>query len=506
MSLEKNVLANYLGQGWRALMSLAFVPLYIMYLGIEAYGLIGIFAILQAWLGLLDMGMKPALGREMARFIGGAHNPQSIRDLLRTIEIIGVAIAAVVALGIWAASGWLATDWLTAQNLPVDVVARAFAVMGAVTALSFIESIYVSSIVGLQRQVLQNVVISIMATARGLGAVGVLVWVSPTIDAFFIWQGVISLMTVALYAGVTYRTLPPAPRPARFSRSALTGIWRYAAGMVAITFLALLLTQVDKILLSRLLTLEAFGYYSLAAVVANGLHILTGPIVTAFYPRLVELVTRNEVRSLRTLYHQGAQLVSVLMGGAAAMLIIFGDRVLLLWTGDPSLAQQVAPLMAVLALGTLFNGLMWMPYQLQLAHGWTTLTIKVNIIAVGVLIPAILWVVPTYGAVGAAWVWVTLNAGYLLFAIYFMHRRLLRTEKWRWYLQDLAIPLAAAAATAWLCRLGLSDQLSKLVELSGLLTSYGCVLIAAALAAPMVRIQITRYVPDRVKSICARTI
>ena len=52
-------------------MGLAFIPLYIKYLGVEAYGLIGIFAILQAWLGLLDVGLKPALGQKIgdgARF------------------------------------------------------------------------------------------------------------------------------------------------------------------------------------------------------------------------------------------------------------------------------------------------------------------------------------------------------------------------------------------------------------------------------------------------------
>lgn len=488
-------------------MGLAFIPLYIKYLGIEAYGLIGIFAILQAWLGLLDMGMKPALGREMARFTGGAHNAQSIRDLLRSIEIIGIAIAGVVALGIWTASGWLASEWLTAKNLPVTVVAQAFAVMGAVTALSFIESIYVSAIVGLQRQVLQNVVTSIMATARGLGAIGVLVWVSPTIKAFFIWQGLISLTTVALFAGVVYRTLPPSPRLARFSGSALVGIWRFATGMMAITFLALLLTQVDKILLSRLLTLEAFAHYALAGVVANALYMATGPISAAFYPRFTELVTRGDEHALRTVYHQAAQLVTVLMGSAAVVLIMFSDRVLLLWTAaDPALAHQVAPLMAVLALGTLFNGLMWMPYQMQLAHGWTALTIKINIVAASILVPTILWVVPIYGAMGAAWVWATLNAGYLTFAIYFMHRRLLPTEKWRWYVQDVFIPLATATITAWLCRWVMPDGLDKMIELGGLLLSSGCVLIAAALAAPVVRFQLAQHVPGRIKSITARAV
>ena len=79
-STTKNLATDCLGQGWRALMGMAFIPLYIRYLGIESYSLIGIFAILQAWLGLLDMGMRPALGREMARFNGGAHDAQPRRS------------------------------------------------------------------------------------------------------------------------------------------------------------------------------------------------------------------------------------------------------------------------------------------------------------------------------------------------------------------------------------------------------------------------------------------
>ena len=506
MSLKKNVVANYFGQGWSALMSLAFVPLYIRYLGIESYGLIGIFALLQAWLALLDMGMRPALGREMARFTAGAHNAQSIRDLLRSIELIGIAIAGGIALGIWAASGWLASHWVTAKHLPVGVVAHAFAVMGVVTALQFIQSIYVSSIVGLQRQVLQNIVTSITATVRGLGAVALLAWVSPTIGAFFLWQGLLSMITVALFAGVVYRALPPAPLPARFSGSALVNIRRFAAGIVAITFLALLLTQVDKLVLSRLLTLESFGYYALAGVVANALYMLTGPITTALYPRFTELATNGDEVALRAVYHQGAQLVTVLMGSAAMVLMVFGDRVLRLWTGNPALAQKVAPLMAVLALGTFLNGLMWIPYQMMLAHGWTSLTIKVAIVAVSLVVPAILLVVPAYGAIGAARIWVTLNAGSLMFTIPLMHRRLLRAEKWRWYRQDVALPLAAATATAFLCRWVMPHDLGKLGEFSVLLMTASCVLIAAALAAPRVRNQLALHLPDRIRSFNARTV
>jgi O-antigen/teichoic acid export membrane protein len=492
MSLKTNVIANYFGQGWQALMGVAFVPLYIKYLGMESYGLIAIFAMLQVWLALLDMGMKPALAREMARFTGGAHSPQSIRDLLRSIELIGIAVAAVIVLGVWAASGSLATHWVTAKHLPPAVMAHAFAIMGLVTALRFLQDIYASCCVGLQRQVHQNIVLGATSAVRGLGAVALLAWASPTIEAFFLWQGLVSVFTIALFVGIVYRALPLAPRTARFSALALKNVWRFAAGVMAITLLALLFSQVDKILLSRQLTLESFGYYALAGLVANSLTILTGPITTALYPRFTELHTNHDEIALRHLYHQGAQMVTILAGSAAVILMMFGEAVLLLWTQDPLLSRHVAPLMAILVFSTLLNSVLCIPYQLQLAHGWTSLTVVVNIIAVISMVPAILWVVPIYGTIGAAWMLATTNAGCLLLEIPLMHRRLLRADQWRWCSLDVAAPLTAATAVALLCRWAMPHEMGKAGEFGALLAASACILAAAVAAAPLVRQEITR--------------
>lgn len=493
MSLKRNVLANYFGQAYAAVMALAFVPLYIKYLGIEAYGLIGIFVVLQAWLTLLDMGMKPALAREMARFTGGGLDAQSVWDLLRSVEVIALGIAALTGVGMYLSSAWLANSWVRPEQLSEDAVVQAFVLMGLVVAARFVENIYTNSIAGLQRQVLQNAITIVMATLRGLGSVAVLVWVSPTIEAFFIWQGMVSVATALIFMGVVYKILPNPPRAARFSLSEIRNIWKFAAGMMGITFLTLLLTQIDKILLSRLLTLEAFGYYSLAAVVASGLHIMTAPVASAFYPRFTELITRRDELILREAYHLGAQLVTVLMGSAAVILIVFCERILLLWTADPELTARVAPIAGVLALGTCLNCLLWIPYQMQLAHGWTSLTIRINTVAAILLVPTILWVVPAYGAIGAAWVWVILNSGFLVFSIYFMHRRLLPTEKWLWYRQDIVIPLVVIIAAALSCRWLIPDDLGRVSELGALIVSSGCVLIVAAVAAPLVRKQLGQH-------------
>ncbi|MGH9879537.1 MAG: oligosaccharide flippase family protein, partial [Nitrososphaerales archaeon] len=68
MSLKRNIIANYASQIYVTLIGIVMVPLYVRYMGAEAYGLVGFFAMLQAWFQLLDMGLTPTMARETARF------------------------------------------------------------------------------------------------------------------------------------------------------------------------------------------------------------------------------------------------------------------------------------------------------------------------------------------------------------------------------------------------------------------------------------------------------
>lgn len=468
-------------------MGIAFVPLYIKYLGMEAYGLIGVYAILQAWLTLLDMGMTPTLNREMARYTVGVHTAQSMRDLLRSLEVICFATTLLIGVAIWLSAAWLSDHWLQSKTLPVDEVAQAITIIGFVVALRFLESLYRGAILGLQKQVWLSAVGSGFATLRWGGAVCVLVWVAPSIEAFFVWQGLVSVLTILVFAFAVHRHFPPSTQAARFSWIQLKGIWRFAGGMMATTLLALLLTQVDKIILSGMLSLELFGYYTLAGTIAGMLYQLTGPITQAFYPRFTELAAREDTAGLIRVYHQGAQIVSVLVVPAALMLVFFGENILLLWTGNAVLTHNVAPLLALLVLGAMLNGLMQIPYLLTLAYGWAGFGVRVNSVAVLLLVPAIFWATPRYGAIGAAWVWVVLNSGYLLVSIHLIYQRLLKSEKWRWYLNDVIFPSVSALSVAvvfWLMR---PDSMMKLTEWVWLLASGFFVVFASAMTTPTTR-------------------
>lgn len=479
-AVQRNILVNYLGQAWVAIMGIVFLPVFIKYLGMEAYGLIGVFTLMQSWLALLDMGMTPTLNREMARYTAGAHDTKSIKDLLRSLEIICYSVAFAIAMVVLMASNWLATDWLKVQKLPIETVAQSISIMAFVVALRFIEGIYRGSLFGLQKQVWFNSVSALLATFRQLGAVAILALVSPTIHAFFIWQVLVSLITVLSLGFGVHNALPITNYSPKFSRAAISGIWKFAGGMIGITILSILLTQIDKVLLSKLLTLENFGFYILASTLASVLYMLVGPVTQAIYPRMVELVTLKDQDALISIYHKGCQLITVLAAPLAILLSIYAQGVIFAWSGNTYIASQTAPILSALILGTFFNGLMYMPYQLQLAYGWTSFALKMNTVAVVLLVPAIFYIVPRYGAIGAASIWLALNTGYVLIAMQLMHRRLLKSEKLVWYFFDVLLPIVGVLIVVliseffkplrfdsrmnWLVFLGLTGVSSLLVS------------------------------------------
>lgn len=64
ISLKKNTIANYIGQFYNMFIGIAILPAYMTYLGAEAFGLIGFFTMLSAWMMLLDVGLSATISKE----------------------------------------------------------------------------------------------------------------------------------------------------------------------------------------------------------------------------------------------------------------------------------------------------------------------------------------------------------------------------------------------------------------------------------------------------------
>jgi len=165
-----------------------FVPLYLKFLGIEAYGLIGFYSTLLGVLALADMGLTATLSREMARLEAREGADGEMGDLLRTYESIYLGISLGLAAAIWFAAPSIAGRWLQAGALPLGEIASAIKLMGIAIALQLPANLYSGGLFGLQRQVMANSLMIGWGIFRGVGSVLVLWLVSPTIIAFSLWQ------------------------------------------------------------------------------------------------------------------------------------------------------------------------------------------------------------------------------------------------------------------------------------------------------------------------------
>ena len=488
--LKRNIVANYMGTAWNAIMGIAFVPLYIKYLGTEAYGIIGVSAVIGTFLSFFDLGLSPMLSREMARYRGGVHAAESIRSLLRVVELCSWSVGLLGMAALWFAAPWLASGWFRSESLGPDTLAHALRIMAAVIGLRFVEGMYRGVLIGLQRQVTVNAISSAAATMRGLGAIAVLAWWSPTLDAFFWWQGAVALISIAMFVIFGYAALPRAAVTLTRGFETLRATWPFARGMLISSFLVLGLTQTDKLLLSRLLELSDYGQYMLALTASSCIAMAAGPLGQALYPRLTELHATGATESFVREFHRTAQLVMVVAGSIGIVLIVFADRIMLLWTGNPELTAATTTPLRFLGLGSLLNACMHAPYYCQLATGWTGISNRINAASILLVIPALILVVPRSGTTGAAAVWAGLNAGYVIFGAQVSFRTLMPTEMGRWYLRDTAIPLASALAACMAVRAaGTIAPSTRMIDLILLIAAGVTTLLATLAAAPLVHTQ-----------------
>jgi O-antigen/teichoic acid export membrane protein len=451
--LKKDLVANFVGQGWATIVGFLVVPFYIKILGIEAYGLIGFYQTIQTVFNyFLDFGLSTTINREISRYQSIPRKSVETRDLVRTLEVIYWCIGIMLGVAVRLSAPLLVTYWIKPGKLPVSDIQNVIAIMGILVFLQWPISFYQGGLIGLQKIVTLNGINASFFTFRSVGAV-VTVFFSPTLNSFFSWQILASFLQVTVMTATLWVNLPAGGRIPKFRTSILKRIWRFAAGMTGTSLISFFLGQVDKILLSRLLSLEMFGYYMLATNINNAFRIGTSQVFSAVFPRFSALVATNDEGKLRHLFHKSCQLVAVVSIAPAAVVLFFAPELIRLWTNDPQSILISAPIAALLVSGSALNNLIGIPYDLTLAYGWSSFGFYQNLIAVIVIFPLMFFMSTYFGGIGAAAAWLILNIGYLVVVPHFIFYHYLRGERIRWYLFDVLLPLAVTLLVVFTARL-----------------------------------------------------
>jgi O-antigen/teichoic acid export membrane protein len=443
--LIKNISANFAGSMWSVIASVVCAPIYLKYVGVERYGLIGTYTVLQSCLALLDFGMGHALIRAFSRSAGEASDRRLARDLMRSTEVIFVSLALLTFAILTCASAWLTAHWINVDRISSTEVVNALRLMAVILAIRLVENIYRAALIGLQRQVKLNVIAFVMTTCRTFGAVLVLEFISPSTDMFFICQGVVAGVSAVAMAIAVYSSLPFSEHAPRFSWSAIGSISGYAGGVLGVSLLSFIIVQFDKILMIKFHSLSDYGIYMLALLAASSVTLPVGPITSAILPNLSRDIGGSHIGAALEKYHVTCHFLSCLVATIGFLLLAFSGDILYLWTSDASISQNASLILKLYVIGGMFSAVMEMPYVLQLAHGVTKLALINRAILAIIIGITLLLAIPKFGGVGAAFAWALINLLNFLVFPHFIYRFICKTEKRRWYTKDVGVPFAISA-------------------------------------------------------------
>ncbi len=431
-----DLIVNLIGNIWFALLNFISIPIYLHFLGVEAFGFIGIYNSIFAATILLDLGISPALNREIARLNAIENQEVEIKSLIFSVELVYWIVAGILCVVLYVIAPFLASSWVSLDQITYDEAELVFIMMSLAIMVQLPTNFYVNILQGFEKHFQLNSA-NIMAYAFRFGStILALKYIAGTLYIFFCFQIISSLIHVALLRVVVWFQESNYFGKRIFSFSYFARIKKFAIGIGGYTITEFFISQADKIILSALLPMKTFGYYVIASSFAKIISLFGRPIGNVIFPRFSVLIKKHELEILTNQYHYFSKIASILIYPFTFFVFIFSEDVLFLWTKDAFVSTNSSLLLKYLIVGNCFYAIVKSPIILYLSHGRSKIILTQNLIAIIFFLPWLILATPTIGALSSPIGWMLTYLMIFLFTPIFIHKHHLPGELMRWYFAD----------------------------------------------------------------------
>lgn len=426
--VHKNTTSNLIGGAWITILTIIITPLQVNILGVEAYGLVGFIAALQTLFSVFDFGISNTVIRELA----SDHSDQkkASRDLVRTASGIYWSIAFVLGVLLIFFSRYIASHWLESSSLGPKVINQSFIVISLYIALRWPVSLYSGILTGLERLDILNYLKISAGSLRLLGGMLVLMYWGD-VYIFLIWNLISTLVEVLLYVIVILRFIPTISLGFGASLLEIRRLWRFSVSMGLLSILGIFIIQIDKLMLTNMMSLKDLGYYNLAYTAASSISFIVSAVSSANIPNFAAVHSRRNISELLAVYRKADIDILGLASIVAGLLIFYGEQILGIWINPNTAAQAALPLVW-LSVGFWVSASIANIYNVAVACGIPGKHLKVNLFA---FIPYLLCMylcIKSFGITGPAIAWLLLNVAYALALVRPIQRDMLNESTYRW--------------------------------------------------------------------------
>lgn len=398
--LVSGVVWNALGRGLPLILALLLTPWLLHLMGVERWGLFTLALALVGVLGVLDLGVGPALTRTLSERMDTATQAEQAATVRAGLAALGL----VSLLG--AAALWLALPALIERvlNIPPALQAEALLAM-RILALAIPLVVLNAALWGVlaayQRFAAANLVTV---------PVNLFYYLGPLL-ALLVWDSLVGVM-LALLACRLANTLSYI----WLVRKNLPGLWgawprlSLAAPLLRlggwITFASLIgqaLLYADRFLIGAVLTLTAVAYYATPLDLVLRMWILPVAVSQALLPAMASGFA-SLPQATASLLRRGGLLILLAVFPACAVLVAAPHEILTLWLGA-AFADGGAPVLRILSIGILFSCLAYAPNALLEAIGRPDITARFVLAQAAIFLPLSALFLWAGGIEGAAIAW-----------------------------------------------------------------------------------------------------
>ena len=395
--LGQNILTNYLAVVWMGGLSIALIPFYLKLLGPGQWGVVAICMAIQGFLGLLDAGLGQIMPRDIARVAG---------DRVAESRVFLVFSRAYLCLGIvglvlgQVSVSWLIEHWFNQGQGVGDGVDLALRLVLVQFMFQFANNAHTGYWNGLQAQKLANFRQCAFGTAKHAGALAlVYMWRADAI-AYLLPFALVSAAEWLVNRRTVRREL------SELANLSVTiadfRVLAREAGVLALgVLIGMLVSQIDRIVLSRTVDVVSFGRYVIIANLGLAFMQLQYPLMRAFFPRIVR-ADAGDSYFFQWQFVLGVLLLCVLPCGLVA---VAAPWLLDAWLGDPQMvAQGTAPLRLIVGAVAL-NAVYHLIYQRILVRGQGHLVVVINLISLVLVTPLAIMAAKNYGIIAGGLAW-----------------------------------------------------------------------------------------------------
>jgi O-antigen/teichoic acid export membrane protein len=415
----RNAASSFVALAWLSLLSMVTIPIYIRLLGVSEWGLVAACASLQILSNFIDAGFSQIVPRWAAQ---EARHPARLRQHVTLFRRLYLGLGLTMFGAVQASAGYLAHQWFQVPADRADALELAIRIVSFQLLFQFINNLHIGLWHGLQRQVLANVRACGFGTLKHAAALVALLagpreaWVYASAFAC------VACIEVCVNAVSVRRMLGSESAAATGDKVALAPLLREVSVLSGGILVGLLVSQLDRIILSRTVDVASFGIYTVVATLALAFLQLQAPVTRAYFPVIVrDIQAHGRVSAV----HMKRILLGTVLSCTLPALITaaFAPQILTLWLQDSAVVSAGTTPLRLLLLAIALNSLYGCIYQVVIAtkHSSTVLLIN-SLMLVGaacsvlisgdsgeIILGGIIWITMTVIQLTSGLLWMAKN-------------------------------------------------------------------------------------------------